>query len=239
MKGSRKQAYLQGIRHGIPICLGYFAVALSLGISAAAAGLTPAQATLNSFLIHASAGEFVGITMIATGAGYLEAVVMEAIANARYLLMSCALSQKLSPRTGILQRLLVGFGVTDEIFGISVAYPGDLNPYYSFGAISVALPGWACGTLLGTVLGGILPTRAVSALSVALYGMFVAIIIPPARKSRIVAILIAVSFALSALASWLPILSGISSGIKTIVLTVSISLVAAILFPVKEEADDA
>ena len=109
---------------------------------------------------------------------------MEFVANARYLLMSCALSQKLSPDTPLWQRLLIGYDVTDEIFGISISVPGRLNPYYTFGAIAIAVPGWSVGTYLGVLMGNILPANVVSALSVGLYGMFIAIIIPPARKSK-------------------------------------------------------
>ena len=140
--------------------------------------------------------------------------------------MSCALSQKLSPDTPLWQRLLIGYDVTDEIFGISISVPGRLNPYYTFGAIAIAVPGWSVGTYLGVLMGNILPANVVSALSVGLYGMFIAIIIPPARKSKIVAGVVAV-------------ISGISSGIRTIILTVAISALAAILFPIKEDDDHA
>ena len=237
MKYTNKTWFQKGMRDGIPIALGYFAVALTLGIAARNAGLTAFQATLASFTLNASAGEYVGFTLIASGAGYLEIAVMELIANARYLLMSCALSQKLSPDTPLLHRLLIGYDVTDEIFGISIAVPGKLPAFYTFGAILVALPGWSGGTFLGVVLGNILPARVVSALGVGLFGMFLAIIIPPARRDKIIAALVSVSFALSFLANRLSLLDGISSGIKTIVLTVVIAGAAAILFPVKEEEE--
>ena len=237
-KGERRAVFLRGMRHGLPIGLGYFAVALTLGIAARAAGLSVWQATLTSMLLNASAGEFAAFTMIGAGASYLEAAVMEAVANARYLLMSCSLSQKFSDKTPLWHRLLVGFYVTDELFGIAMAEPGYLDPLYSYGAISVAAPGWALGTLCGVVLGNILPWRAVSALGVGLYGMFLAIIIPPARKSRVIAGLVAVSFAASWAMSSLPALSVIPSGTRTILLTVVLSAAAAILFPVKQEAND-
>ena len=152
--------------------------------------------------------------------------------------MSCSLSQKLSPETGFLHRLLVGYGVTDEIFGISSAVDGNLSPYYSYGAIAVAVPGWTLGTLLGAVMGNILPARAVGALGVALYAMFLAIILPPARKSRIIAGLVAISMAASALLTFLCdklSLTWFTEGFRIIALTVVISAAAAILFPVKEE----
>ena len=141
MKETKKQLLVQGMKDGIPIGLGYFAVSFTLGIAAKNAGMTALQAAVTSALINASAGEFIGFTLIAANAGYLEVMVMEAVANARYLLMSCALSQKISPSTGLLHRMLMGFYVTDEIFGVSVAQK-ELKPIYSYGVISMAAPGW-------------------------------------------------------------------------------------------------
>ena len=128
--------------------------------------------------------------------------------------------------------------MTDEIFGISIAVPGKLNPFYTFGAIAIAVPGWSIGTYLGVVMGNILPANIVSALSVGLYGMFIAIIIPPARKSKIIAGIVAVSMAASFAFAKLPLVSNISSGVRTILLTVVISALAAYFFPVKEESSD-
>jgi len=163
--------------------------------------------------------------MIAAGAAYIEMAIVTLIANARYLLMSCAMSQRMDPDMPFFHRLLMAFDITDELFGITIARPGCLNPWYMYGAIALALPGWAVGT------GNLMPWRLVSAFSVALYGMFLAIIIPPARKSRILAGLIAISFAASYLAEHLPGISSISSGTRTIILTVVLSSAAAILFP--------
>ena len=238
MNTDNREKYRQGIADGVPIALGYFVVAFTLGIAAKNAGFTALQAMVSSLTCNASAGQYAVFTLVAAGASYLEVAVMTLVANARYLLMSCALSQKFSSATPFFHRLIVGYDITDEIFGISVAQPGHLNPFYTYGAMSVAIPGWASGTFLGVVMGNILPLRVVSALSVGLYGMFLAIIIPPARKSRVVAGVVGVSFLLSAVAAYLPLLSGVSTGIKTIVLTVAISLAAAVLFPVEEEKSD-
>ena len=241
MKTLEKKEYgfRQGMQDGVPISLGYFAVAFTLGIAARDAGFSPLQAMITSLLINASAGEFAGFTLIAAGAGYLEVAIMEAVANARYLLMSCAFSQKLGADTPMRHRLALGMTVTDEIFGVSIAVPGKLNPFYTYGVFSVASPGWALGTFLGVLVGNILPVRAVSALSVALYGMFLAVIIPPARKNKIIAGVIVVSFAASYAASNIPALASLSAGMRTIILTVAIALAAALLFPVKEGSDDA
>ncbi len=182
MNKKHSTALREGIKDGIPIGLGYFAVSFSLGIAARNAGLTALQGFLASLSTNASAGEYAAFIIIAADAPYLEMVLVTLITNARYLLMSCALSQKFSPDTPLYHRLLVGYDVTDEIFGITIARPGILDPFYNYGAILVAAPAWATGTALGIIAGNLLPLRIVSALSVALYGMFIAIIIPPGRN---------------------------------------------------------
>lgn len=232
---NRKKELLEGVKDGIPIAAGYFAVSFSLGIAAKKAGLSALQGFLASALNNASAGEYVGFVLIAADASYIELAVMTLITNARYFLMSCALSQKLRPETPLWQRLLLGYDVTDEIFGISIAREGYLNPYYSYGAFIPAIPGWAFGTMFGIIAGNVLPPRIVSALSVALYGMFIAIIIPPSKKNRIVAALVILSFAASELATVLPVLSTASDGTRTILLTLAISAAAALISPVKPE----
>ena len=230
-----RKVFCDGMRDGFPIALGYFAVSFSLGIAARNAGLTPMQGFWASLLNNASAGEYAAFTLIAARAPYWEVAVITLIANARYLLMSCALAQRFAPETPFFHRLLIGYDVTDELFGITIARPGPLNPYYTYGAILLAAPAWAIGTALGILAGNALPLRIVSALSVALYGMFLAIIIPPARKNRIVAALVLLSFALSFACNYLPGVSALSDGTRTIILTVVISAAAAVLFPVKQE----
>ena len=230
-----KIEFKEGMKDGIPIGMGYFAVSFSLGVAARNAGLTAFQGFLASLLNNASAGEYAGFTVIAANSGYLEMVLMTLIANARYLLMSCALSQKFAPNTPLRHRLLVGFDVTDEIFGITIARPGILNPYYTYGAIVIAIPCWSGGTALGVIAGNLLPIRAVSALSVALFGMFLAIIIPPAKKNRVLAIFVMISFIASFTAAKLPYTAQLSGGTRTIILTVLISAIAAAMFPINEE----
>ncbi len=234
-QSARWRAFLAGARDGLPIALGYFAVSFSLGIAARAAGLSAFQGFLASLLNNASAGEYAGFVLIAADASYLELALMTLIANARYLLMSCALSQRFSPETKLRHRLLVGFDVTDEIFGITVAREGALEPRYTYGAMVVSIPAWATGTAFGVIAGNLLPVRAVSALSVALYGMFLAVIVPPARKNRVIAVLVPLCFAVSFAVSSVPVLSAIPSGMRTIALTVVLAAAAAILFPVSEK----
>lgn len=229
------EALREGLRDGVPIALGYLAVSFSLGIAARKVGLDAVQGFFASLFNNASAGEYAGFAVIGAGGSLLEMAVVMLVANARYLLMSCSMAQRFSPDTPIIHRVLVGFDLTDELFGIAVARPGEVDPYYSYGAMVVALPGWAFGGMAGVIAGSVLPERVVSALSVALFGMFLAIIIPPARKSRVVAGLVLASFATSALFAWAPLLSGLSEGVRTIILTVALSALAAALFPVDEK----
>ena len=231
---NRKQ-FTRGLRTGIPISLGYLAVSFTMGITAKNAGLTAFQATLTSLLVNASAGQYAAFTMMAANSGFLELAIMEAVTNARYILMSCALSQKLPSTAKLWQRMTIGFNVNDEIFGMAIAEPDKLNPYYYFGMMAIAMPGWALGTFLGTSVGNILPASAVSALSVGLYGMFLAVIIPASKKSKIILGVVIVSMAASFAMEVIPLFAAIASGPRTILLTVVIASAAAILFPVKEE----
>ncbi len=231
--------YKKGLKDGIPIALGYFAVALTLGIAAEKAGLTAFQTFIATGTTLASAGGYAGINVIASMGGYFEMFLTMLIVNARYLLMSCALSQKISPKTSTLHRMAIAFGITDEIFGISSVVSGYLNPFYSYGAMTVAIPGWASGAALGAILGNILPASVMSALGVGIFGMFLAIIIPPAKENKVIMGGIIASFVLSFLFYKLPIIANnISSGMQVIILTVVIALSLAILFPVKEEDAD-
>lgn len=233
-----RRIFLNGMRDGVPIALGYFAVSFSLGIAARNAGLTPLQGFFASLLNNASAGEYAAFTLIAANATLFQVALITLIANARYLLMSCALAQRFAPGTPFFHRLIIAYDVTDELFGITISRPGCLNPFYTYGAILLAAPAWAFGTAFGIMAGNVLPLRAVSALSVALYGMFLAIIIPPARKNKVVAVLIVISFALSFFGSYVPGISALSDGTRTILLTVLISAAAAILFPVKNTQEE-
>lgn len=236
---SKKQWFLKGMKAGIPIAMGYFAVAIALGINAVSAGIGALDAAVASLLNNASAGEYIAFTLIAAEASYIELIAMEAVANSRYLLMSAALSQKLEQGTSTFKRLLLGFTVTDEIFGVSMMQQGYLSPYFTYGTFVVATTGWTGGTLLGALMGDILPASVVCALGVGLYGMFISVFVPEAKKNRVVALLVCISFAFSAAFELLPYIRELSSGLRIIILTVLISLGAAIFFPIKEEENDA
>lgn len=232
-----KKVFKLGMIDGIPIALGYFAVAFSLGIAVVGAGITPLQGMITSLLCNASAGQYAGFTLIKTSAAFIEMALVIFIVNARYMLMSCALSQRIDPKMPFFHRFLIGYSLTDEIFAISIARQGYINPYYSYGAFCVASPCWALGTLLGAIAGNVLPGSIVSALGVALFGMFIAIFIPPAKKNKVIGFVVLISFILSYLAGIVPIISSLSEGMRTIILTVVISGAFALLFP-KEDEDE-
>lgn len=237
-KKDKTAVFKEGVYDGLPIAFGYIAVSFSLGIIAKSAGFTPFQGFIASLLGHASAGEYAFFTSAAENATLIMMSSAVFIANARYLLMSAALSQRMRPGGNPFHRVLIGFGLTDEIFGITIARKGFIDPYYTYGAMSITFPFWAGGTALGIALGNILPGRVVSALSAALYAMFLAIIIPPSRKSRTIAVIVVVSFALSWAFSVMPFTSGLSAGTRTILLTIVIASAASIIKPVKEDPYD-
>ncbi len=228
-------AFSKGLRDGLPIGMGYMAVAFSLGIISRNAGLTPAIGFFSSFFTRASAGELGVYSLIAVGATIAEMVLVCIIANLRYLLMSASLTQKFDPSMPMWKRALVACCVTDEVYGISIAYPGRLPMAYPTAAMLLAGAMWGAGNALGIVAGNILPVNVVSALSVALYGMFIAVFVPPCRKNKAVLIAVASSFAISWLCSALPGISSISSGIRIVILTIVIATVAAIIHPVDIE----
>ncbi|MBQ1229264.1 MAG: AzlC family ABC transporter permease, partial [Firmicutes bacterium] len=214
MNTENKTWYFKGLREGVPIGLGYFAVGFTLGIAAKNAGITAFQMGLMSFTMHASAGQFAAITVIAGQSGYIAMILTQLVINIRYLLMSAALSQKISPDTSLAKRMLLSYFVTDEIFGISASVKGNLNPFYNYGAVSLGSPGWLLGTVLGVLVGNILPPSLTSALSVALYGMFLAVVIPASKESKAVAAVVAVSMAASLIFDFVPLFAGISGGTK-------------------------
>lgn len=229
---TKKENFLNGLKDGIPICLGYFAVSFAFGIQAADINLSPFQAGLLSLLNVTSAGQFAGLAVIASQGSYIEMAMLQAVINLRYLLMSAALSQKLDPDTPTYHRLGIAFGVTDEIFGISVLRRGMLSPFYSYGATIISVFGWVSGTVTGAAAGEILPQKLISALGIALYGMFIAIIIPPARESRPVLITVIAGMLISAVFTYAPLMRDFSGGMRIIIVTVLVAAAAAVWRPV-------
>ena len=232
----KNNVIFEGLRDGFPIGLGYFTVAFSLGIVAKNAGLSPIQGFIASFFNKASAGEFALYNAIQANVTYIEVAIITLVVNARYLLMSCALSQRFDSKTAFLHRLGVAFSLTDELFGIMIARKGSVEPLYHYASAFAAVILWSLGTACGILAGTFLPANIVSALSVALYGMFLAIIIPPAKKNKVIMTCVIASFICSALSAALPYISKLSSGNRTIILTILISSLAAILKPVEDDS---
>lgn len=237
MPMTNREAFRKGFKAGIPIGLGYFAVAFSLGIAAKAVGLNAIQGFIASALNIASAGEYALFTLIGASATIVELILVTLVANGRYILMSCALGQKLSPELSLGHRFGVGFFITDEIFSLCVSQDGYLNPFVSYGAASFSVPMWALGTSMGIIAGEILPLRVVSALSVALFGMFIASFIPPTRKNRVLLFSIPCCFVISYIASKMPWVGELSEGSRSVLLTIIIASVLAFAFPVKDDAE--
>ena len=234
-----RQHIMHGIHDGIPIAMGYFAVAFSLGIIAAKAGLSGTEGFLTSFFTRASAGEYGTYTLVAVQASYVEVIAMCMVANLRYMLMSAALSQKMAPGISWVHRILMACCVTDEVFGISVVHPGYTPPAYTYSAALISSLFWASGCMAGILAGSMLPLPIVTALSMSLYSMFLAIILPSAHRDRNVLYALIASFVLSGLCAIAPVVSEWSSGMRTVVLTIIISAVAAWLKPIKTEVDGA
>ena len=226
--------FKEGLKDGVPIALGYLAVSFSLGIAAKNAGISIIEGGICSFFTYASAGEYAIFSLVAEAASIAETVIMTIVVNARYLLMGCALAQKIEPDEPMFHRLGIGACLTDEIFGISIARK-KLHHCYPYGAWLIAVSMWAIGTMAGIAVGNILPTNIVSALSVAIFGMFIAIVIPAGKKDKNVMLAIVTSFILSGLLNYIPLFKFMSSNTIIIVLTVVISAVFAYVFPKEED----
>ena len=219
------------MRDGIPIGLGYFAVSFAFGMMGVSGGLSIGHVVLISATNLTSAGQFAGLDIILSDSAYIEMILTEFIINLRYSLMSFSLSQKIDDNGQIIHRFITAFGVTDEIFGIGASRPGSLSPFYCYGAMAVAIPGWVVGTLCGAISGELLPDRAMSALSVAIYGMFLAIIIPPAKNDRTILFVVLAAMIASSIFYYAPMLRQISSGFVIIIVTVVTSACATWLKP--------
>lgn len=232
MEVGKLKDFLEGCKDGIPICLGYIAVSFAFGIEASKIGMTTFQAAMTSLLNVTSAGQFSALEVIARNGSFIELAILQLIINLRYMLMSTALSQKLDSRASLLHRLGISYGVTDEIFGVSILKKGSLYPLYSYGLIAVSVFGWVFGTVLGAIAGQVMPTRIISALGLAIYGMFIAIIIPETRENKTVLVVVVLAMALSSFFTYAPFLKLISSGFRIIIVTVLVAGIAAVIKPI-------
>ena len=237
MKLNAKGAFGKGLIDGIPIALGYLSVSFGFGISAVNGGLSPLSAVLISLTNLTSAGQVAGLAIILSAGPLLEMAVTQLIINIRYFLMSLSLSQRLDSSFTLRHRFLAAFGITDEVFGVASSSREPLVPRYMYGLILFPLVGWTLGTLLGAVAGNILPGDIKYALGIAIYGMFVAIVVPPAKREHGVLVGVLIAIGISCLLSYIPLFSFITSGFSIIISAVLAAIVAASLFPIPDEAE--
>ena len=225
-----KKEFVRGLRDGAPIMGGYFAVSFSFGILAVQGGLSVLQAALTSLTNVTSAGQFAGLQIIVAGGTILEMILTQLIINLRYALMSLSLSQKLDEGVTFWQRLVIAFANTDEIFAVAMSHAGSLKFPYMVGLQILPILGWTAGTALGAAAGNILPAALTSALGVALYGMFIAVVVPAARRARPVLAAALLAIAVSCVLDVL----NLSAGVSIIICTVAVSALMAVLHPVEE-----
>jgi len=227
--------YSLGLKTGLPVGLGYFSVSFGFGAMAAANGIRVLDAALISLTNLTSAGQFAGLTLILAGTTLWEMILTQLVINSRYALMSLALSQRMGERIGFLPRLFIAFSNTDEIFALAMAHKEPLTVPFMLGLGGLPIIGWTGGTLLGALAGSVLPEMIRTALGVMLYGMFIAIVVPPARKEKPVLVTAILALVLSCLFTWVPGLKEVSSGISIVICTVAAAAVCAWLFPIPEE----
>lgn len=233
----KKKEFIEGIKDGIPICLGYFSVSIAFGMTAVLAGVPLWAAVMISLTNLTSAGQFAGTNIMIAGGTIPELALTTFIINIRYFLMSLSVSQKVDSKIKLWQRFAVAFGITDEIFAVSVQRKKDLTAIYMAGLILTPLLGWTLGTLTGAAATSLMPKAISDALGIALYAMFIAIIIPPARKEKSVLFTVVAAVLLSCIFAFIPFLKTLSSGWVIIIITLSVSAIAATLFPIKEDTE--
>ncbi len=231
----KNNKFLKGLTDGLPICFGYFAVSFAFGISAVKGGLTWLEALLISAFNLTSAGQVAGLGIILGGGSLIEMAVSQLVINSRYSLMSVSLSQKLSEKIPLLHRFIIAFGNTDEIFGVSISNKGTVGKSYMYGLILTPYLGWTLGTLFGAVLGNILPEVVISSLGLAIYGMFVAIVVPVIKKEKATLFCVLFAILLSCLFEYIPLFDFIPSGFVIILCAVIPSIIFAFAAPVETE----
>lgn len=235
MSKDNKNYFISGLKGGLPIGIGYFAVSFTLGIVMQNAGLTAFEGALMSLLNNTSAGEAAGTVIIGNNGSYIELAMSQLIINLRYLLMSAALILHVDKNLSLKHRLLMSLDITDEVFALSITQSHPLSPFFSYGVMCSTIPFWAAGTALGIMFGNILPAAIVKALSIALYAMFVAVVIPPCKSDKKLIIVVCVSMVLSFLFANLPYVSKLSEGNRIIILTIILGGIFAFVFPHNEE----
>lgn len=232
-----ENSFAKGIRNGLPICFGYLSVAFAFGIFSIANGLTVPEAVLMSMTNVTSAGQLAAVPIIAGGGTLIELAVSQLVINLRYALMSVSLSQKLGGSVRMIDRFVIAFVNTDEVFAVASSQNGAVGKKYLYGLILTPFLGWTLGTLLGAVAGNLLPSVVISALGVAIYAMFVAIVFPKAKKHRPTAICVLIAIALSCAFRYIPVLQAVPSGFSVIICAVIAAALMAGLAPIKEAGE--
>ena len=233
----KSREYAIGVQQGWPVGLGYFSVSFGFGAMASAQGIHALDAALISITNVTSAGQFAGLTLIVAAATLWEMVLTMLVINSRYALMSLALSQRMGERIGFFPRLLIAFTNTDEIFALAMARKEPLTVPFLLGLGLLPVIGWTSGTLMGALAGSVLPENIRAALGVMLYGMFIAIVVPPARKEREILASVVLALVLSCLFAWAPGLRSISAGLSIVFCTVAAAAICALLFPIRDEEE--
>ena len=234
----KRKEFLAGMKAGMPVCVGYFSVSFGFGAMAIAQGLSVWNAILISATNLTSAGQFAGLTVIATGAAIIEMVLTQLVINSRYALMSLALGQKFGPSVGPGRRLACAFFNTDEVFALGMAREGKLTASFFVGAGTVAAIGWTCGTAVGALAGSLLPLSVRAALGVLLYGMFIAIVVPQAREEKPILLSVVLALVLSCLFAWVPGLKEVSAGLAIVICTVAAAAICALVCPIDQEVQE-
>lgn len=229
-------SFKKGLKDGIPICLGYFSVAFAFGIFAVENGLTVFQATIISLTNLTSAGQLAGVPIM-MGGTLPELALSQLIINSRYSLMSVSLSQKFSHKVKLKDKLLISFGNTDEIFAVAISQKGEIGKKYMLGLMLLPILGWTGGTLTGAIAGNILPAMVTAALGLAIYGMFVAIVVPVAKKEKATALCVAIAIALSCAFKYIPLLTKVPTGFTVIICSVIAAAILAVVAPIKTEEE--
>ena len=235
----RKNEFTQGLKDGFPICLGYFSVSVAFGMTTVLAGMPLWAAVLISLTNLTSAGQFAGANLMIAGGNMIELGLTTLVINILYFLMSLSVSQKVERKMSMKERLAVSFGITDEIFAVSMQHKGELSTPYMAGLIITPVLGWTGGTLAGGIATSFMPEALSSALGIALYGMFIAVIIPPAREERSVLFTVILAILASLAFTYLPGLKSLGGGWSIIIITILVSAVAAWLFPREPEKEEA
>ncbi|MBR4027029.1 MAG: AzlC family ABC transporter permease [Lachnospiraceae bacterium] len=225
----------EGIRDGIPICLGYISVSMAFGLTAVKSGMPIWATVLISLTNLTSAGQFAGTNLLVAHGSYLELAITTFIINIRYFLMSLSVSQKVEKNFGTKERLISSFGITDEVFAVSMQRRKELSFPYMVGLIATPIFGWSLGTLIGAVATSLLPEALSDAMGIALYGMFIAIIVPPAREHKNILFAVILAILASYAFTYIPILSVFSGGWSVIIITIAVSALTAWVFPIQEE----